>query len=164
MQKFSQKYTIIALLEDKKEGFEYASNSWPLHVTIADTFAVEWNENDLSTKLAELISKKTPVTGVADHDEFFGANQGVQVTLLDMSKELVQLHYDVIALLKSCGAVFNDPQYVEEGFRAHATVQPHARLTLGETIIMTKIAVVDMFPNGDPYQRKILKIINFPKE
>ena len=160
MQKFSQKYTIIALLEDKEEGFEYASSSWPLHVTIADTFAVVRKDGDLDNKLSDLVSEKKPVTGVADHDEFFGAAQEVQVTILNMSDELVRLHYDVIGLLKGCGAVLNDPQYSEEGFRAHATVQPHARLTIGETVTLTKLAIIDMFPNEDPYQRKILKIVN----
>lgn len=159
MQKFSQKYTIIALLEDRKEGFEYASDSWPLHITIADTFAVERKESDLDSKLSDLVSKTKPVTGTADHDEFFGASQEVQVTILNMSDELVALHFDVIGLLKSCGAVLNDPQYSEEGFRAHATVQSHARLTFGETVTLTKLAIIDMFPNEDPYQRKILKII-----
>ena len=109
MQKFSQKYTIIALLEDKEEGFEYASSNWPLHVTIADTFAVERADSDLDNKLSNLVSKKKPVTGIADHDEFFGAAQDVQVTIIDMGDELVALHYDVIGLLKSCGAVPNDP-------------------------------------------------------
>ena len=160
MQKFSQKYTIIALLEDKEEGFEYASNSWPLHVTIADTFAVEREASSLDDKLSDLVSKRKPVTGVADHDEFFGASQEVQVTILDMSEQLVALHYDVIGLLKSSGAVLNDPQYSEEGFRAHATVQPHARLTIGDEVTLTKLAIIDMFPNEDPYQRKILKVIN----
>lgn len=160
MQKFSQKYTIIALLEDKTEGFEYASSSWPLHVTIADTFAVELRETDFIKKLSDLISQKKPVTGVADHDEFFGAAQEVQVTILDMSNELVGLHSDVISLLKSCGGILNDPQYSEKGFRAHATVQSHARLVVGDEVTLAKLAVIDMFPDKDPYQRKILKIIN----
>ena len=150
----------MALLEDKEEGFEFASNNWPLHVTIADTFAVERVNSDLDNKLFELVSKKKPVTGVTNHDEFFGAAQEVQVTILHMGDELVALHYDVIGLLKSCGAVLNDPKYSEEGFRAHLTVQPHARLSIGETVTLTNLAIVDMFPNKDPYRRKILKIID----
>jgi hypothetical protein len=160
MQGFSQKYTIIALLQDNQEGDEYASNNWPLHITIADTFAVEWKEQDLDTKLSELLLKKRPVTSVVDRDEFFGSEKEVQVSLLDMSKELVELHYDVVRLLKVCGAIFNDPQYIEEGFRAHANVQSHARLKIGDTVTLTRLAVIDMFPHENPYQRKILKIIN----
>jgi hypothetical protein len=160
MKNFSQKYTIIALLEEKEEGFEYASSSWPLHVTIVDTFAVNQKDSDLDKKLSKLFFEKKPVTGVADHDEFFGAAQEIRVTILSMSEELVALHNDAIAILKVCGAVLNDPQYSEEGYRAHATVQSHARLVIGEKVTLKKLAIIDMFPNEDPYHRKILKIIN----
>jgi len=160
MQTFSQKYTIIALLEDVNESAEFSSNDWPLHITIADTFAVERVGNDFNEKLTNLIADKTPITAVADHDEFFGPGQEVQVAILDTNESLVGLHYDVIDLLESYGGVLNAPQYSKGGFRAHATVQSHARLVLGEAVTITQLALVDMFPNENPYQRKILKVVN----
>ncbi|MDO8592030.1 MAG: 2'-5' RNA ligase family protein [bacterium] len=158
-QKFSQKYTIITLLEDMEEGTEFPSTNWPLHVTIADTFAVDWGVNNLREKLSELAAKCKPFKAKAAHDEYFGPEKQTQVTILDMSKELVALHHDAVALLKSAGAVFNDPQYTEGGFRAHATVQSHARLNKGDTVAFENLAIVNMFPNEDPYQRKIMKIL-----
>lgn len=159
MQKFTQKYAIITLLENLEEGAEYSSDSWPLHVTIADTFAVDWDNTNLLDKLSELVSKRMPVTAVVAHDEYFGPQRQTQVTILDMSKGLVALHYDIVALLKETGAVFNDPQYTEEGFRAHATVQPHARLHEGDVVTFDSITIIDMFPNSDPYRRKVLKTL-----
>lgn len=159
MQKFTQKYTVIALLEDVEEGYEYPSNKWPLHITIADTFAIDWDIKELIIELTKLSKTLKPVGCVASHDEYFGPEQKTQVTILDMSKELVALHYEVVDLLKKAGVKFNDPQYTESGFRAHSTVQPHARINIGETVIIKNLALVDMFPNKDPYQRKILKVV-----
>lgn len=159
MQEFTQKYTIIALLEDVDEGSEFSSSSWPLHITIADTFAVTWNTEELIDELATRSKSFKPATAVASHDEYFGPEKHIHVIILDMSKELVALHYEVIKMLKNGGLVLNDPQYAEDGFRAHSTVQPHAKVSIGDTINITNLALVGMFPENDPYQRKILKII-----
>lgn len=157
MQKFTQKYVIVQLLEDMPEGTEFASSDWPLHVTIAGTFAVDWDTNNLHHKLEQLLQSLKPVSAVGDHDEFFGPDQQIQVTILKMSQELIDLHHKVIELLQTAGAVFNDPQYIQDGYRAHATVQQHARLNEGDVVTFTNLTIVDMFPNSDPHQRKILK-------
>jgi 2'-5' RNA ligase len=159
MQKFTQKYTIIQLLEPKDEGDEWKSNKWPLHVTIADTFAVDWDKNNLKQKFTNLIQKQPIATATGDHFEYFGPEKEVKVTILDMSEELVSLHNNVVRLLKDAGAVFNDPQYTEEGFRAHATVQSHASVKKGESLIFNALAIIDMFPGEDPYRRKILSTV-----
>lgn len=163
MQKFTQKYTIVTLLENKKEGYEYTSSSWPLHITIADTFSVELDINILIEKLVRLAETLQPVKAIASHDKNFGPQQQIQVTILDMSGELVALHYSVVELLKEAGVKFNDPQYAETGFRAHSVVQPHARININDTVTLNNLAVIDMFPNNNPYQRKILKVIKFSK-
>jgi len=41
MQQFTQKYTIIQLFKDIPEGTQFSASNWPLHVTIADTFAID---------------------------------------------------------------------------------------------------------------------------
>lgn len=159
MTALTQKYCIIQLLEPKEEGAEWRASEWPLHVTIADVFAVDWAGNDLFTRLGDLLAEHQPFTSTAQGDEQFGEQGQVHVTLLDMNKELITLHRDAVALLKNAGAVFNTPQYIEEGFRAHATVRPHSRLHTGDTVTFRALAVVDMFPEDDPQKRKILKII-----
>jgi len=159
MPKFTQKFTIIALLEDVEEGYEFPSNAWPLHITIADTFAVKCSTEELIAELTKKPDELKPATAVASSDEYFGPEQQTHVVILDMSKELIALHYDVINMLKEGGLTLNDPQYSESGFRAHSTVQPHARVNIGDSLKITNLALVDMFPGEDPYQRKILKIV-----
>lgn len=159
MPKYTQKYTLIMPLEPLAAGIEYASTNWPLHITLADTFAIDWGKDGLREQLANLLISRQPVRAVASHDEWFGAQHHTQVTILTMSSELISLHNDVVTFLEKHSAVFNNPEYHKDGYRAHATVQSHKRVTEGETITCSTVALIDMFPHGDPYQRAVLALI-----
>lgn len=159
MQKFTQKYTIIQLFEDAPEEMQFSASSWPLHATIADTFAVDWNVTTMAEKLTELLSLHAPATSVIEDDRFFGDEGQVQVALLRKTDDLVKLHHDVIELLEQGGWKPNDPQFAKEGFLPHSTVQKHARLNKGDEVVFNALTIIDMFPGGDPYQRKVIKTI-----
>jgi hypothetical protein len=159
MQQFTQKYAIIQLLEAMKDGTEYLASNWPLHTTIVDTFAIDWDVPTMTRKLTELLSNHARAKTVAEDDTFFGDQGQVQVVLLNKTDDLVKLHYDVIDLLERSGLKLNDPQFAKEGFLPHATVQPHARLTKGDEVNFNALSIIDMFPNEDAYQRKVLAII-----
>lgn len=161
MQQFSQKYAIVQLLEDLPEKFEYDWKSWPLHVTIADVFAIDWPVDMLCSKLKELASQQSPFTTTALNDEFFGPNKEVRVVLIDKTKQLAQLHADAVQLLEPGGVIFNNPQYRGEGFLPHSTVQSHVRLHQGDTVSFNALSIIDMFPNNDPYRRKVITTIPF---
>jgi 2'-5' RNA ligase len=157
---FTQKYAIIAPLETLEEGAEFPSSGWPLHVTLADTFAMERKQSNFDTKFEKLLIDQKKVEVVVGKDEFFGPEKQTHVMLLIPNQELITLHYAIVALLKQSGATFNNPEYNEAGFRPHSTVQPHARLHIGEQITIGSLCLIDMFPNEDPYQRKVLKKIS----
>ena len=159
MPKFTQKYTIIQLLEPIEDGAEWAVPDWPLHVTIADIFAIDLEGSHLLEKLTELLSSQRPFMTTAAHDEYFGGEKQTLVTTLDMNDELIALHNSVVTLLKSFGADFNDPQHIEDGFRAHATARSNTRLHEGDNVAFDALTIVDMFPDDDPFRRKILKTI-----
>lgn len=159
MQKFTQKYTIIQLFEDAPEGMQFSASSWPLHATIVDTFAVDWNVTTMAEELTELLSLYAPATSVIEDDRFFGDEGQVQVALLGKTDDLVKLHHDVIELLEQGGWKPNDPQFAKEGFLPHSTVQKHARLNKGDEVVFNALTIIDMFPGGDPYQRKVIKTI-----
>lgn len=159
MPQFTQKYAIIQLFEDMPVGTEFLSSNWPLHSTIADTFAIDWDEPTVVEKLTELLSSHTPATSVVEDDRFFGDEGQVQVALLRKTDDLVKLHRDVIELLEQGGRKPNDPQFAKEGFLPHSTVQKHARLNKGDEVTFNALTIIDMFPDGDPYQRKIVSTI-----
>lgn len=157
-----QKYVLVKFLENIDEGAEFSAANWPLHVTLASNFVVDWENTGLFEKLSALLAKQKPVPAIAGNDDHFGPQKQVHVTTLDMNPKLVALHEDIIAVLKSVGAVFDEPQYLEEGYRAHATVQSDTnRLRKDDAITIDEITIVDMFPRGDISQRKTLKTIKF---
>lgn len=161
MQKFVQKYVLVTFLEDIQEGGEFSSSGWPLHITIASNFTIKCGVSELVEKLCSVIKERRPIKVTAGNDEFFGTQKQTRVTVLNMNKELKSLHHDLVTLLKSVGAVFDEPAYIEVGFRAHVTVQRDVRLQEGDAVIIDNLSLVDMFPENDPSQRKVLRTIKF---
>ncbi|HET6746897.1 MAG TPA: 2'-5' RNA ligase family protein [Candidatus Saccharimonadales bacterium] len=157
---FSQKYAIIAPLEALEVGTEFPSSGWPLHITLADTFAIKRQETDFDSKLQTLLANQKVVTVTVGDDEFFGPEKQTRVALLIPNEELRALHYTIVHLLKQEGATFNNPEYNEGGFRPHSTVQAHARLNKDERVTISSLCLIDMFPNDDPYQRRVLTKVN----
>jgi 2'-5' RNA ligase len=156
---FTQKYVIAQLLRPVPEGVEYAWTDWPLHVTIADVFAVGWDVSTMIDKLEQLLGQAGGFTATAGGDRLFGAEHQIRVTLIDKNERLDGLHATVVSLLEQGGVVFNNPEFVREGFLPHATVQPKDRLSIGDTVKFDALTLIDMFPGEDPYKRKILKTI-----
>ena len=155
-----QKYCLVKLLEPLNEGDEFtAINYWPLHITLASNFVVDWENTNLFNKLSDLLADTKPVSVVAGGDEFFGGERKIQVTVMDMTSELMTLHKQIIKTLKDAGAVFDEPQFNDDGYRAHATVQKAYRLSKGDKVLIDEVTIVDMFPNQDITRRKILETI-----
>lgn len=160
MQQFTQKYAIIQLFEDMPVGTQFSSNSWPLHATVVDTFAINWDVSGMTTKLDRLLTTYAPVRTIVGDDRFFGDQGQTRVSLLEKTDDLAKLHNDVIDVLEQGGWRPNDPQFAKEGFLPHTTVQSHGRLNKGDVVTFKALSIVDFFPDGDPYQRKILATIH----
>jgi len=159
MQKFTQKYTIICLLEDAEEGYSFSSSDWPLHTTFVDTFAIDWDVETLQKKVLELAQEQISTSTNGIKDEYFGPDKEVHVILLEKNEDLKTIHYALLQKLKEGNLRLNDPQYSEDGYLPHSTVQKHRQVKVGDAVSINNLALIDMFPNEDPYQRKVLKII-----
>ncbi len=159
MQKFSQKYTIIQLFENVSKGTQFSSDSWPLHATVVDVFAIGWDLPMMIEKLEALLVAHKQATSVTVEDKLFGPKKQVQVVLLQKTDSLIKLHYDLLDLLQQGKLKLNNPQFAREGFLPHSTVEKHARLNKGDTVTFNALTLIDMFPDEDPYQRKVLKTV-----
>jgi len=160
---FTQKYTIISPLESIVEDQVFKSSNWPLHVTLADTFALPLLDNTIISQLGSVTEgRNIKITGL--ETARFGKHREVEVMLLQPSEELVESHTNIIDILLANGATFSDPQYTKSGFIGHVTQQKDSSLKENETRDLTSIAIIDMFPNKDPNLRKVMKIINFKKD
>lgn len=164
MEKFTQKYAIIQLFEDVPVGAEFSASSWPLHSTVADTFATDWDVPTMVEELMKMLRDYNQVTSVVENDAFFGDHEQVQVALLRKTDDLMRLHYNVIKLLEQGGWTPNDPQFAKDGFLPHSTVQKHARLNKGDEVVFNALSLIDFFPGKDPYQRKVLATVKIGRQ
>lgn len=154
-----QKYALVQLLEAMDEGTEFAASHWPLHATIVSNFAVDWTGTGLLPKLTSLAAAHRPIRAAAGGDTYFGDRRHIQVTLLEQNDALRALHSDIVRLLKSAGAVFDEPHYLDDGYRAHITVQPDKRARQGDVITINAISIIDMFPHADIHRRKLQQTV-----
>ncbi len=160
MQKFTQKYCLVAFLEPVSDGAEFHYSSWPLHVTLADVFSVPLGKDELIALLDTVAPKLKAVTVTARDDTFLGSEKQVRVTLLEKNEDIAALHLQIVKELEKADAVFNDPQFTHDGFLPHVTVQHHARIHKNDLVSIKTVSLLDMFPGGDPHQRKVLKTWN----
>lgn len=162
MSGFTQKYTVVHLVEELlPNGYEYSMKDWPVHITLADVFAIEGTWVDLLRDLESgLESQKKFLTEVVDND-LFGVDRSIKVKILKNNSELRELHENIVNTLERHNVIFNSPQYTRSGFKPHSTEQKQASLHMGDTIEFGSITLIDMYPDDNPYKRRILGTIHF---
>lgn len=150
---YSQKYTLVSFLEPLVIGTEFSMSNWPLHITLADVFAIEINAA-IEQRLEDLFINHPSLNVVAEGNTTLGQTN---VVLIKKSNQLDYLHHQIIDLLELNRAKFNNPEYTREGFLPHSTIQSSKRLREGDIVEISTVSLVDMFPEGNWQQRKILK-------
>lgn len=161
MNEFTQKYVIAQFITPVSIGDEFASSQWPLHVTIAGVFMIDWDQNTVRVELRELLNSQNKFSVTVGENALFGTNEDIRVKLLKENDQLKQLHLYVVKFLNDHGAIFNNPEYQNDGFRPHITLQNDAQLHGVDRVLFNELAIVDMFPGQNPYQRKILQKLQF---
>lgn len=117
---YSQKYTLVHFLTPLQDGAEFHMTDWPLHITLADVFAIDRHATNIDTKLTALASRTQAVKAVVVDDSVLGTTP---IVLLAKTAPLQQLHSNIVALLEESGAVFNNPEFTKDGFLPHSTIQ-----------------------------------------
>ncbi len=153
--KYTQKYCLVAFMTPQNVGTEFHYSAWPLHMTLADVFAIELDKTGIVDALRSLLSTVHTVQVRAVEDSVLG-EQKTPVTIFDRSKDLEELHVKLIDLLEAHGASFNTPEFVRDGFLPHATVQASGRVSVGDALTIRSVSLVDMFPDGDWQRRRVL--------
>jgi len=150
---YSQKYALVHFISPVEDGVQFHMSNWLLYTTLADVFAINRHEANIDEKLATLLAQIKPVETSATDDSILGTTQ---VILLDKTPLLIKLHTDIVSLLEENGATFNNPEFTRTGFLPHSTIQKSGRLHTEDRIIIDSISLVDMFPDNDWEQRRVL--------
>lgn len=160
MKGLSQKWCIIAPLVNLNEGVEFNSKSWPLHITLADTHYVNWHSNKLLDKFTTLVNTTESFEIKALHRGVLGPiEQPTKVTFIEKSAELLSLHNRIIQLINEHSGVFNNPEWQQDGYIPHSTIQTDSELNQGDIAIIECLALIDMFPDNNGHKRKVSRII-----
>src|SRR5690606_35864259 len=155
----TQRYVIIKLLEQLKEGDEFSPENYPLHITIVPSFQLERMDDVLLGKIKRLCDNLKAFTLTAGQDEYFGPNREVHVTTMVMNDEIRRLHNRLVGILADAGAIFDEPEYMFKNYHAHATVQRATRLYSNDSVTVEDVTIIDKLPNGNPDKRKLLKTL-----
>lgn len=152
---YSQKYCLVHFITPTNLGAQFNMSAWPLHTTLADVFSIDRKTTDIDAALKSLCEQHPAVTTTATSDSQLGETP---VVLLDNTPELYKFHSDIVTVLEQHGVLFNTPAFTKDGFIPHSTIQNNHRLDIGRQITIDSIALVDMFPDDDWQQRKVIAI------
>jgi 2'-5' RNA ligase len=131
----------------------FSMSAWPLHVTIVPNFSTE----DGPAAVGDALGPTPPAMDVVVGDEaMFGARENVRVALVEHSSALVAAHRELVARIRSAGAEFENPGYLDEGYRPHITATRRASAVQGERFRFVQLALVDMTPHGDAGLRRVV--------
>ncbi len=155
---YTQKWSIVSFLEPVKEGTQFYWKDWPLHVTIASVFDVEWSK-ELHDELQKIAEDQRPISLRAVEVGYWGEVDRYHCAILEKTPDIMSLHNKVFQLLKKHSATFNEIQYHGEGFVPHSTYQKHAHVSTDDTVTIGSFSIVDMFPNGDHLERVVTKTL-----
>lgn len=161
MSHFTQKYTIVCFLNPNNIPIEFSASDWPLHATILDTFKTDWSVDDLLQAIKQAVANTTPFNITPIEGAMLGPDKDVPVKLLEQDAHILDLHSTLLDLTKPGSFVFNTPEFVGEGFLPHVTDRLDGQVDIGKTYTFASVSLVDMFPGGDPYQRKVIETIQF---
>lgn len=159
MEKFTQKWAVISLLDDVDEGSEFYYTDFPLHVTLAGVFAIDKTGQELVDELRNVLADKGQVEIEAVQKAMFGPHKDIAVMMIKKSASLMSLYSAIYEWLKRSGAAYNSPGYQGEGYLPHSTFQKTGSLEPGEKRLIKSVSLIDLFPDHDGHQRKIFKSI-----
>jgi 2'-5' RNA ligase len=159
----SQKYVIVHFIDKYKVPNEFPATKWPLHVTLLANFTITKHLEDLRAALKSYSQNCESFNIVAHGETLFGPKQNIGVSLIQPNDDIKQMHAALSEIASNFGAVFDEPAFMGEGFRPHATIQINSRLTNNQTVSLTDFTLVDMYPNEDINRRRIIETYTFQK-
>ncbi len=155
MEEYSQKYCLVSFIEPVTEGLIFDYSDWPLHATLADTFACELG---VILSVGDIVKNyECIITRGVSHRVFGSSDRPTPVLLLSKDQKLMQLHNEVIDYLLHNGTVFNNPEFIKQGFLPHCTVQKKKMINIGDDVLLTSLSLVDMYVDNDWRKRKVIK-------
>jgi hypothetical protein len=150
---------MVAFIEPVAVGQEFLRSDWPLHLTLV-RFDVR-NDGDTAryAALAEMPVKQALGTVLAvGGDDRFGRLGSVPVSLVEADPALQALHDSLVQAVEQVSGRVASPHHTRRNFRPHVSHRGDKRLNRGDAVVLDRIALVDMAPDGNHTIRRILEL------
>jgi hypothetical protein len=167
---------VVAFLEPVIEGLEFPRDGWPLHITLVRFDVVPAREaatrpgpgpgpvpgDPLAERIAALMDG--PVTAALGSpvsvgaEAGFGRNQSVPVSLIEPSAALAALHSALVRIVAELPGRIPTPDYILDGYRPHVSHLREKRPNPGDMVVLDRIPLVDMAPDGGHATRRVLRL------
>jgi len=161
----------VVFVEPVADGQVFPRTGWPLHITLV-RFDVKFDagtpaDGDVAERIAGLAeAAATTALGsglTIGKDAAFGRNGSVPVNLVQPHPALQELHEQLVQVVADAGGRILTPQHTLTGYRPHVSHQTSMegdamRLHPGDAVVLDRIALVDMAPDGDHTVRRVLRL------
>ena len=150
------KYTIVGFVGSRPPAPNFSEHDWPLHVTLLDTFASTWNQEELIDQIRWFAFNSAQFNLLPEKKGLLGPNKDVPVKLLKIDQNLRRLHDRLFLLGKAGNFVYNTPEFVSSGFVPHITDEKTEQASLERKYLLKSVSLVDMMPDSDMTSRSIV--------
>ncbi|WP_427173113.1 2'-5' RNA ligase family protein [Arthrobacter sp. 92] len=168
---------LVAFTEPVVEGTDFPREDWPLHITLV-RFDVDSNggaEGGDASGAVQTVDLPDLIAGLIDEpvrealgarltvgaDAGFGRYGSIPVNLVEPSQPLQALHEALMRTVTDLGGRVPSPHHTMEGFRPHVSHHGEKRLHPGTEVVLDRVALVDMAPDGNHAVRRILRLWKF---
>lgn len=148
------RYVVVLPLRPLAVGDRFLTRDWPLHVTIVPVFTAHATTAQVTDALAG-----SRLTVTAAGEERFGRGNSIRVTLIEPSADILALHMALLQGLAPLHPLFDEPDFVADGFRPHVTRRGFGGVETGAVLVLDQLAVVDMTPNQPERMRRVLAVV-----
>jgi hypothetical protein len=142
-------------------GFIGDADRWPMHATLLQSFLVDSSVDTVAALVRDRAEGTGLVTAIGDHEEGFGPDRDIRVTVLGDAQQLVALHEALLADFGALPGFAPDvPEWTGEGYRPHVTAGPWGALEPGDAVAFDRIAVVDVgTADGRPRVAAVVSLV-----
>jgi len=176
---------LVAFIESVAEGLVFPRDDWPLHITLVKfdvdvesddevKSAVDMKSDDggghgagLAERIAGLIDRSVRAALGASltigADAGFGRLGSVPVSLVDPSRPLQELHESLMGTVAGLPGRVPSPHYTMDNYRPHVSHHGDKRTRPGDVVVLDRVALVDMAPDGNHSVRRILHLWELTK-
>ncbi|MFM9273789.1 2'-5' RNA ligase family protein [Pseudarthrobacter sp. NKDBFgelt] len=156
-------FVLVAFVEPVAEGQVFPRTQWPLHMTLLRFDVDDAVAEQVAALAGPPADKALGAALTVGEDAGFGRNGSVPVSLVQPQQDLQALHEQLATAVESAGGRILTPAHTGSGYRPHISHLHGRRLRPGDTLVLDRVALVDMAPDGDRTVRRILQLWSLPE-